>query len=253
MTKKEPSFDHVTPQLLERVKAVLTDHRNHRYSTSQVYGVYNSVMQTSEAAQTCSTCLRDKARELERWLAKYEGAAPTMANAAMNIMTADEAAAVLKSYADEAGITDTSSADDRLIVLRHFLEVHGNDLTPEHLEDLQRTIAQGEGAAAAEADARIKEVNLAPNYDDPTHPNHVAPEANVTRYPMTDGLPFDVIALTDEDTNALPFKGTVLRADGSKVKPGIYRSSIASPTEIAVQVGGKCTVRAAAPLEDDVN
>lgn len=88
--------------------------------------------------------------------------------------------------------------------------------------------------------AADKFVPTAEHYLDPTIEGHVPPAEGVTRYPMGKELPLD---FTPSKDNAL--KGTIKNADGSGVKPGTYTT--ASGQTIAVQVGGKATIK-----EDDL-
>lgn len=75
MTKtkaKRPDYGEVTPALLEQIKSVIAEGDKHRYSVSAVYGAYNAAFNKKDTPQTCSSCLRNRVRELRTWLAGYE-------------------------------------------------------------------------------------------------------------------------------------------------------------------------------------
>lgn len=70
--KPAASYDHVTPQLIARVSAVIEDAAKHKYSVSRVYRAYNEAFQKRDVPQTCSSCLRNRVRELKTWVAGYK-------------------------------------------------------------------------------------------------------------------------------------------------------------------------------------
>lgn len=75
MTKtkaKGPDYSKVTPALVKQVKDVIADGDKHRYSVSAVYGAYNTAFEKRDTPQTCSSCLRNRVRELRKWLEGYE-------------------------------------------------------------------------------------------------------------------------------------------------------------------------------------
>jgi hypothetical protein len=55
--------------LIEDVEALIekTD-STHRYSMSEIYGLYNRIFKTNEAPQSCASCLIRKANELRKWV-----------------------------------------------------------------------------------------------------------------------------------------------------------------------------------------
>lgn len=157
MTKaktKGPDYGNVTPALIGQVREVIADGARHHYSVSKVYGAYNAVFGKKDTPQTCSSCLRNRVRELCKWLEGYE----------------------------------------------------------KHSE------------------------NAAPQYDDPAAPGFIEPANGIVRYPMAEGIPFDF--LPDEGTAV---KGSVIRADGSKVRPGTYIT--AEGLKIVVQPGGRANIK----------
>ena len=75
MTKtkaKGPDYNKVTPALVKQVKDVIAVGDKHRYSVSAVYGAYNAAFDKRDTPQTCSSCLRNRVRELRKWLEGYE-------------------------------------------------------------------------------------------------------------------------------------------------------------------------------------
>jgi len=80
------------------------------------------------------------------------------------------------------------------------------------------------------------DVNTGPQYDDPGAPGYVPQVEGTVRYPMSEGIPFDFLPY--EGTIV---KGTVTRADGSKIRPGMYHT--AEGLEIVIQPGGKAVIR----------
>ena len=69
---KGPEYSKVTPALVKQVKDVIADGDKHRYSVSAVYGAYNAAFEKRDTPQTCSSCLRNRVRELRKWLEGYE-------------------------------------------------------------------------------------------------------------------------------------------------------------------------------------
>jgi hypothetical protein len=168
-TKKGVDYCKATPDLVKQVKGVIADADKHTYSVSKVYAAHNAVFGLRETPQTCSSCLRNRARNLREWLKEY-----------------DEYA---KANAPKPEVPPA-----------------GNEGT-------------GESGKAPD--------------DEP----HYLPQAEGTvRYPMAEGAPFDFLPY--EGTIV---KGTVLRADGTKIKPGRYVT--AEGLEIAVQPGGKANIK----------
>lgn len=74
MTKtKRPEgiYNKVSDDLLKRIKKVIADGDSHRYSVSAVYGAYNEAYGKHDTPQTCSTCLRNRVRELRKYMEGY--------------------------------------------------------------------------------------------------------------------------------------------------------------------------------------
>jgi len=171
-TKKAVGYDHITPKLVARVKAVLADAEKHKYSVSRVYGAHNAAFKKNDIPQTCSSCLRNRVRELKAWYKEY-----------------------VKQLPKNGAITT------------------GEPETP-------------------------------PAKADPNAPEYEEPARGVVRYPMGEG----VVPIDFTPSEGDPAKGKVLFADGGKVKAGTYTA--AGGYEIAVQPGGKATVKSTA--EEDL-
>lgn len=168
-TKKGVAYSGVTPALVKQVKDVIADADKHTYSVSKVYAAHNAAFGLREQPQTCSSCLRNRARNLRDWLKGYE-----------------EYANAPTPETPPAGNEDT-----------------GGDAKPDPQHDATGYVAQAEG---------------------------------VVRYPMAEGIPFDFLP-----NKGTLVKGTVTRADGSKVKPGTYIT--AEGLQIVVQPGGKANIK----------
>lgn len=169
MTKtnvKGPDYGKVSADLVERVREVIAQSDKHRYSVSAVFGAYNEAFGKNDMPQTCSSCLRNRVRELRAWLEGYE----------------------------------------------------------KHVQP--------------KPDAGVQ-----PQYDNPDAPGYVPQAEGTVRYPMSEGIPFDFLPY--EGTIV---KGTVTRADGSKIKPGTYLT--AEGLEIAVQPGGKANIKEAGEVSN---
>jgi hypothetical protein len=71
-TKKGVDYSKVTPALAKQVKDVIADADKHTYSVSKVYAAHNAVFGLRETPQTCSSCLRNRARNLREWFREYD-------------------------------------------------------------------------------------------------------------------------------------------------------------------------------------
>lgn len=191
-TKKGVDYSKATPALVKQVKDVIADADKHTYSVSKVYAAHNAAFGLREQPQTCSSCLRNRARDLRDWLKGY-----------------DEYAKAPKPETPPAGNGGT-----------------------------------GEDGKAQDGDqtGQSGDAKPDPQYDNPEAPGYVAQAEGTVRYPMTEGIPFDF--LPNEGTIV---KGTVTRADGTKVKPGTYVT--AEGLEIVVQPGGKANIK---EVEEDL-
>lgn len=182
-TKKGVAYSSVTPALVKQVKDVIADADKHTYSVSKVYAAHNAAFGLREQPQTCSSCLRNRARNLRDWLKGYE----------------------------------------------EYTKASKPETPPAGNEDM------GKGSKAQKSDQTKQSGDAKP---DPQHDatGYVAQAEGVVRYPMAEDIPFDF--LPNEGTLV---KGTVTRADGTKIKPGIYIT--AEGLQIVVQPGGKANIK----------
>lgn len=67
---KGVDYGKFDPYFIEQVKGVIAEADRHKYSVSRVYGAYNKAHGKNDKPQTCSSCLRNRVRELRKW---YEG------------------------------------------------------------------------------------------------------------------------------------------------------------------------------------
>lgn len=95
--KKGVDYSKATPALVKQVKGVIADADKHTYSVSKIYAAHNAAFGLREQPQTCSSCLRNRARDLRDWLKGYDEYAGKSEEAKR---LADEAEA--KRLADEA-------------------------------------------------------------------------------------------------------------------------------------------------------
>lgn len=225
--KKPADYSHVTPKLLTAVALVLGDAAKHTYSVTRVYAAHNAVFQLKEVPQSCSSCLRNRARALRKWLKEYKDQLPKSEGAVEPVRGEDESAYDFLVRRLALAIGDTPA--EELATLNTLLEPgYPNELTDEETDAVL---------------TRIGELEAEPQYSDPSAPGFVAPALGITRIPMGEGLvPFDFTPGADD-----PNKGTILYASGDKVKAGTYET--ATGQEIAVQPGGKATLK---PKEEDL-
>lgn len=66
-SNKGLAFSDATPEQVAAAKQIIEDAGKHRYYVSRIYGMYNTVTGKNEAPQTCSSCLRARAREISKW------------------------------------------------------------------------------------------------------------------------------------------------------------------------------------------
>lgn len=66
-SNKGLAFSDATPEQVAAAKQIIEDAAKHRYYVSRIYGMYNTVTGKNEAPQTCSSCLRARAREISKW------------------------------------------------------------------------------------------------------------------------------------------------------------------------------------------
>lgn len=56
-------------ELQEKVRLLVNDiAKNHKYSMSHIYGLYNEVFGVAEMPQSCASCLIRKVNQLKTWL-----------------------------------------------------------------------------------------------------------------------------------------------------------------------------------------
>ena len=272
MTKtkaKGPDYSKVTPALVKQVKDVIADGDKHRYSVSAVYDAYNTAFEKRDTPQTCSSCLRNRVRELRKWLEGYEKYAKENAP-----KTEDKTPKGGKGKAaDNKGQEDPNKGQSGDTVTPQYEDpdapgyvpqVEGTvrypmtegipfDFLPNEGTLVKGTVTLADGtsvtpgvyvtaegleiAVQPDGTADIK-VDPDPQYEDPEAPGFVAPAEGVIRIPMAAGLPFDLTPSADN-----PDKGAVKTADGKAVMPGTYKT--ATGDEIAVQVGSKATYKKA--------
>lgn len=185
---KTVDYSKATPDLVRQVIDVIADADKHKYSVSKVYAAHNAAFGLREQPQTCSSCLRNRVRDLRKWLDGHT-----------------------------ASVKDENPVDDKTLT--------GTSENP----------IEGKGISSVV-------ISPPPQYDTPEAPGYVGQAEGTVRYPMAEGIPFDF--LPNEGTLV---KGTVLYADGLKVKPGTYVT--ADGLEIAVQPGGKASIK---EVEEDL-
>ncbi len=243
--KSAVGYDHVTPQLLARVNTVIDEAAKHKYSVSRVYAAHNAVFIKNAKPETCSTCLRNRVRDLKAWLKGYNDSLPpegdvTPIDGATSLVgengiieDPEPPEVVYDKLVKRLALVIDGGPESELATLNTVMEPgYPNELTGAELEAVVSRI----GALEAELS-----IDAPPQYVDPTAPGFIAPGEGVTRIPMGEGvLPFDF--LTEDRTPAAQgSKGFVSNADGSRIKPGTYTS--AQGLEIAVQPGGKATIK----------
>lgn len=60
-------------ELKEKVRVLVKEvDKTHRYSMSNIYGLYNEVFDKKETPQSCASCLIRKINELKKWLTKED-------------------------------------------------------------------------------------------------------------------------------------------------------------------------------------
>lgn len=259
MNKKKAAayvYDHATPQLFKRVAAVLSEAENHKYSVSRVYAAYNEAFQKRDQPQTCSSCLRNRVRELRAWLGEYN----KTQSAAAATSEGPDTTQVDTPYERLVKRLGLASWDgDAAAELATLGTVIGDDYGA-HLSAIgQPLLTKAEVDAVltrmAELEALVKEDDVPQNDVDDVpqgYQAYEAPAVGTVRFYMNGGIaPIDF----KEDTEgaevvfidvygeefSVKNKGTVLHADGSKVKAGTYDTVYGY--EIAVQPGGKATIK----------
>lgn len=254
---KPADNSHVTPRMVAAVDGVIADAKGNRYAVNKVYAAHNAIFKVNAQPETCSSCLRNRVRELKAWREQYTPAdAPPDAEALFNQFLAD------------TGVTTESSNADKRAALILFTEQHADIISDaqrayidEALENLDiadvkeaarlAELANGQGsttapAAPAEGEGDTTgtdqqnadtQAGNAGTQKDPNNEAYDEPAPGVVRHPMgEDAVPVDFTP-SEEDGS----KGTVAYADGSKVKAGTYTT--AAGLTLAVQPGGKATIK----------
>lgn len=191
------AYSKASPAIVKLVKEIVADAQKHSYSVSKVYAAYNAVFEVNERPQTCSSCLRNRAKLLTEWLKGYK--AP---------VSGDE-------YVMEDGSTITINKagkalrDGKGVAAGKYITAEGNLVV----------VSPG---------SKARHEIIEPTY---------APQAEGTvRYPMAEGAPFDF--LPKEGTLV---QGTVVRADGTQIEPGVYIT--AEGLNIEVQEDGVANIK----------
>ena len=65
---KNINVNEAGAELIALAERVTADAAKHRYSVSSIYTAYNAITGKAEEPQTCSSCLRSRAREIAKWL-----------------------------------------------------------------------------------------------------------------------------------------------------------------------------------------
>lgn len=81
-------FEEATPAQMATVKQILEDAAKHRYYVNRIYGIYNAVTGKKEEPQTCSSCLRNRVREIKKWYDEGTAASAKSARKAAVVDTA---------------------------------------------------------------------------------------------------------------------------------------------------------------------
>jgi len=217
------NYDHATPQLVKRVREVIGEAAKHKYSVSRVYAAYNEAFGKRDQPQTCSSCLRNRVRELKEW---YNGLPADKREAGTTVPPIDESS-VYDKLVKRLALNIDGGPESELATLRTVLEPgYPNELSEDEQDAVLERVDELEGIVFAK-----------PQYLDPAAPGFVPPAAGVVRHPMgEDTLPIDFTP-NEGDAN----KGTVLNADGTTIKPGTYTTP--RGIVIAVQPGGKATIK----------
>lgn len=260
-SNKGVDYGKFDPYFIEQVKGVIAEADRHKYSVSRVYGAYNKAHGKNDKPQTCSSCLRNRVRELRKWYEGYTkfeaeqkktlkagigntdtgvdlGTAEGDTHVETFIIIDGEAFTVVDEETNEP-TTVIFTPSEEGAAFGKATDVKGKPAPPYVYEQNGKAylVSGDEGnytEVTGEPIAEVKDVE--PQYSDPVAPGFVAPALGVIRIPLTEGLPID---FTPNKDNAE--KGKVKYADGTAVKAGTYAT--ATGDEIAVQPGGKATLK----------
>lgn len=93
----------ITPEVVADVRRIVEESVRHSYSVSRIFEAHNLIFNRRDTPQTCSTCLRNRVRDLKRWLAEYDAASAALEAAPEAAPEAAEAEAKPKRRARKAG------------------------------------------------------------------------------------------------------------------------------------------------------
>lgn len=284
MSKKQsPSgiaWGKASSELQDKVKFVLQQAQNNRYSVSRVYAAYNAVFELSEAPQTCSSCLTSRVSKLRKWwgenVPKEQSNEATYKEIAAHLTTGEgqEAASYEGVVAKHKLAFDDEAGEAELLTK---ILADGNEFALSENERALVEARAGELAAAAHAsdlEGRVKAklADLGVTDESPVEDVLEAYEllAGTEGNPEDEAAAFaaqvEVLKRQQAETATLPTaagvkrfdmgegvlgmdftpstddatKGTILNADGSKPSAGTYEA--ADGSKIVVQVGGKARI-----------
>lgn len=278
MSKKQApagiSWGKASDELKAKVKFVLQQAQNNRYSVSRIYAAHNAIFELQEAPQTCSTCLTSRVKKLREWWGANAKEDTTGVPTTGEMQEATSYEGVVEKHkinfeagntTDETAVLETLLGEDSPLGANEKEPVRqriGTIQTDAHEADLNERVSAklgelGVAEGASDEDQLEAYQLLAGAEDNPederTHcgaqvevlkrkiaeagKGGDAPAEGVKRYDMGEGvLGMDYTPSADDAA-----KGTILNADGSKVKAGTYTA--ADGTTIAVSVGGKATIK----------
>lgn len=204
------AFSDATPEQVAAAKQIIEDAAKHRYYVSRIYGMYNTVTGKNETPQTCSSCLRARAREISKW---YEEGTKDA------VQVGKKTAAAKKAKAKTVGVIVEPSKENA-------------DLPKGY-----KAALEGDAAVAGLKDnPAVEETHPTADTDPMGYP---APAKGVHRIPMQEeGV---VVDFTPNDGAKFEngVKGLAAYVDGKKVNAGTYKT--AQGHTLKVQVGGKAT------------
>lgn len=77
MSRPDHIRGEITPEVVADVRRIVEESVRHSYSVSRIFEAHNLIFNRRDTPQTCSTCLRNRVRDLRRWLAEYDAASAT--------------------------------------------------------------------------------------------------------------------------------------------------------------------------------
>ena len=227
-------YSNVSEALIKRVEEVIAESKKHNYSISKVYGAYNEAYGLKEIPTGCSSCLQTRVRMLIKWLDCYNKQAEGSNNEKF------QAVHLKDIETDKTG---------RYVFFGELLVVI-DDEANETLKPLSECAIASAGIYESEAGTRYDvdgegkytkvetDENTSTKYPNLVSIGFVSPIEGVQRYLVKDNQPIDFTPDPEKDG-----KGKVIFADGSKVAPGTYILDGDGKTAIAVQTGGRATIK----------